>query len=312
MIELNPLVLRHSRCDPAEAAPKEEHVCHWYEMTDQINYLPGGMMKGEVTYKAAFHNLPHGLQTHVYAPAGLDLREKWTVCGNAPGEPRVPVEMGSELPREGLYIREDVDMRCNIFLTGFVKKNLNKSHKVVVDRIVEKAAGTFTPTDSDRSGRPQNLQRPDLRQTIHPSSGPSTRWHSAQELPTPARDEIHRELPGCQCPDEHLPTCAMYVDPTRGRYADFQIDHQKPRVSTTRPAVRVPYEQFNYVKLPTPDNEKNINDPELFSGNFHPLSHYHLLFGSNNSDEHDPAVPNTSLALVQAELPASPIRAVTS
>ena len=141
MIRLNPLVLRLQETTPPPNAAADEYNCAWYEITDEISYLPGGLYKGEVTYKACFNDLPNGIQTHTFAPAGLDLRGKWTVGGNEPGEPRETLELGMDAPREGLYVREDVDMRCNIFLTGFVKKNLTKSHKSVVDKLAELGGG---------------------------------------------------------------------------------------------------------------------------------------------------------------------------
>ncbi|KAM0703069.1 hypothetical protein Q7P35_009766 [Cladosporium inversicolor] len=120
MIRLNPLVLRLQETTPHRPTRQPTSTsCAWYEITDEISYLPGGLYKGEVTYKACFNDLPNGIQTHTFAPAGLDLRGKWTVRG------------------EGLYVREDVDMRCNIFLTGFVKKNLTKAHKSVVDKLAD-------------------------------------------------------------------------------------------------------------------------------------------------------------------------------
>jgi len=137
MIRLNPLVIRLQETTPPPNAAADEYNCAWYEITDEISYLPGGLYKGEVTYKACFNDLPNGIQTHTFAPAGLDLRGKWTVGGNEPGEPRETLELGMDAPREGLYVREDVDMRCNIFLTGFVKKNLTKAHKSVVDKLAD-------------------------------------------------------------------------------------------------------------------------------------------------------------------------------
>jgi hypothetical protein len=135
MIRLNPLVIRLQQTTPPPDASADEYDCAWYEITDEISYLPGGLYKGEVTYKACFNDLPNGIQTHTFAPAGLDLRGKWIVGGNEPGEPREKLELGTDAPREGLYVREDVDMRCNFLLTGFVKKNLTKSHKVVMDKL---------------------------------------------------------------------------------------------------------------------------------------------------------------------------------
>jgi hypothetical protein len=104
-----------------------------------VNYLPGGLASGTVTYHACFHDLEDGLQTHVYAPMGLDIRAKWSVGGNMPGETKQPVELGINAPREGLYLREDVTMKCNIMLLSFVKKTFKESHSKLKDRLMEKA-----------------------------------------------------------------------------------------------------------------------------------------------------------------------------
>lgn len=141
MIELNPLVIKHEPCKPPKNAPADEFHCIWYELTDRIQYLPGlgTLTSGQVKYSACFHDLPYGLQTHVYAPMGLDIKNKWTVRGNMPGEPREARELGVDTPRDGLYLREDVDMRCNRVMTGFVKKNLKSAHRVLVERLLAKA-----------------------------------------------------------------------------------------------------------------------------------------------------------------------------
>ena len=140
MIELNPLVIDHHLVKAPRDAPADEFLdCVWYEMTDKIQYLPGGLAKGKVSYKGCFHDLPNGLQTHIYAPLGLDIREKWTIGGTLPGEPSQPRELGLDLPTSGLYIREDGDMRCNMLMSGFVRKNLDAAHKVLVERILKKA-----------------------------------------------------------------------------------------------------------------------------------------------------------------------------
>jgi hypothetical protein len=104
-----------------------------------VKYLPGNLANGSVSYHAVFHDLPDGLQTHVYAPLGLDIRAKWSVGGSLPGEPKQPVELGLGIPREGLYLREDVKMKCNIMMLSFVKKTFKESHSKLVDRLVERA-----------------------------------------------------------------------------------------------------------------------------------------------------------------------------
>ena len=97
-------------------------------------------MSGKVSYNVCFHDLEMGLQTHCYAPMGLNIRGKWTLGGSLPGEPVAPVELGMGAPLQGLYLREDVDMKCNIMMTGFVKKTLKKAHSSLVDRLLVKAA----------------------------------------------------------------------------------------------------------------------------------------------------------------------------
>lgn len=104
--------------------------------TDKVSY---GLGSSSVSYHACFHDLPDALQTHVYAPLGLDIRAKWTVGGSLPGEPKQAEELGLGIPREGLYIREDIKMKCNIMMVSFVKKTFKEAHSKLVDRLVQKA-----------------------------------------------------------------------------------------------------------------------------------------------------------------------------
>ncbi|RYP46963.1 hypothetical protein DL768_006886 [Monosporascus sp. mg162] len=160
MIDANPLVVeRHPIPAPTHAPAQEREWCVWWGITDRIAYLPGGVVKQDITYEAAFNDLPDGVQTHVYAPLGTDIRGRWTLAGTLPGEgePAVPVEMGIGAPAQGLYIREDVDLRCNFLMTPFVKKPLQKSHAVIIERLVEKvrkvtAAGVNQNTSIDHRG----------------------------------------------------------------------------------------------------------------------------------------------------------------
>lgn len=152
MIELNPLVIEHHPIQTPRDAAKDEFLdCAWQEMTDRIALLPGGVANRRVTYRGCFHNTPTGLQTHVYAPMGLDIRERWTIGGSLPGEPDEPRELGLTLPRKGLYLREDGEMRCNMLMTNFVRKNLDNSHKTLVERILAKAERVQAHLDSTAS-----------------------------------------------------------------------------------------------------------------------------------------------------------------
>ncbi|KIL92734.1 hypothetical protein FAVG1_03914 [Fusarium avenaceum] len=140
MIDLNPLIIERHQIPPPPHAPEDEKKCIWYSMTDRIDYLPGGLVSGQISYTAAFFDSPDGLQTHSYAPMGLDLRGRWSVGGTMPGERPQPVELGLGAPTTGLYLREDVDMRCNMLMVGFVKKTIKKSHGSLVEKLSEKAS----------------------------------------------------------------------------------------------------------------------------------------------------------------------------
>lgn len=150
MIDLNPLVEERHPIKPPAKATGEEYHCIWYSLTDKVSYLPGGLVTGKVSYDACFHDLANGLQTHVYAPMGLDIKGKWTLGGSLPGEPSQPVEIGMGVPLTGLYLREDVDMRCNVFMTSFVKKTLKKAHASLVDRLLVKAQLAEKAAENDR------------------------------------------------------------------------------------------------------------------------------------------------------------------
>lgn len=70
---------------------------------------------------------------------GLDIKQKWTLGGNLPHEPVQPAEIGIGAPISGLYLREDVEIRCNIFVTRFVRKELKSALKTLVDRLLVKS-----------------------------------------------------------------------------------------------------------------------------------------------------------------------------
>ncbi|KAI0391351.1 hypothetical protein F5Y17DRAFT_460886 [Xylariaceae sp. FL0594] len=159
MIDLNPLIVERHRIPPPEEGgggdEEDERDCVWWSLKDRISYLPGGLVTGSVGYKAAFRDLPDGVQTHCYAPLGVDVRERWTLGGVLPGEPRAPLELGLlglGAPREGLYIREDVQLTCNFFMATFVKKTLKKAHGDLVEKLCRKAAADAKAKSSGGSG----------------------------------------------------------------------------------------------------------------------------------------------------------------
>ncbi len=141
IIELNPLVTEHHPIKAPRDAPADEFFSVWHEISERIQYIPGTgkFGSGKISFKGVFHDMPYGLQTHIYAPAGVDLRNKWQIKGNQPGEPPEQRELGSGAPLEGLYLREDVEIKCNFTMIPFVKSTTKAASKVLVDRLVKKA-----------------------------------------------------------------------------------------------------------------------------------------------------------------------------
>ncbi|PHH84064.1 hypothetical protein CDD83_2553 [Cordyceps sp. RAO-2017] len=114
VITLNPLVLSHRPVPAPRTAAADEYYSTWYEIVERIQYLPG--LGSTITFTGCFHDMPWGLQTHVYAPLHVDLRNRYRVAGNQPGlEPPDPrPEMGLDAlgaPRDGLYLREDIEIK---------------------------------------------------------------------------------------------------------------------------------------------------------------------------------------------------------
>ncbi|KAJ5148706.1 hypothetical protein N7448_000284 [Penicillium atrosanguineum] len=139
IITLNPLVLSHRPIKAPQNAVADEYYSTWYEITERVQYLPGigKLGSSKISFKGSFHNTPWGLQTHTYGPVGLDLRIEWRIGGNQLDEPETE-KTEDGVPR-GLYLREDISIECNMALLSFVKKELQASSKVLVDRLMKKA-----------------------------------------------------------------------------------------------------------------------------------------------------------------------------
>ncbi|KAI6827885.1 hypothetical protein KC340_g9420 [Hortaea werneckii] len=138
VIQLNPLVTGVKAINAPRDAARDEFFSQWYEISEIITWGPG--LKKRINFKGVFHDQPWGLQSHVYAPMGTDLRNKYRIGGNQPGEPREPKELGLDTPDDGLYLREDVEIICSVPLTmNFVKKETKAATGIMIDRLTKKA-----------------------------------------------------------------------------------------------------------------------------------------------------------------------------
>ncbi|KAF2164865.1 hypothetical protein M409DRAFT_24770 [Zasmidium cellare ATCC 36951] len=137
VIELNPLVTGVKSIEAPRDAPNDEYFSQWYEISEIITW--GFGLRKKIAFKGVFHNQPYGLQSHVYAPFGVDLRNKYSIGGNQPGEPRKTRELGVDTPQDGLYLREDVEIVCNLALASFVKKETKEATGKMIQRLARKA-----------------------------------------------------------------------------------------------------------------------------------------------------------------------------
>lgn len=145
VITLNPLVIGHKPISAPQNAETDEYYSTWYEITERIQVVPGigKMGSSTIQFNGCFHDMPWGLQTHIYAPMGVDLRNKYRIAGNQPGVEAPEVsEIGLEklgVPSDGLYLREDIEIKCNVTVLSFVKSQLKKAGGEMVKRIIKKA-----------------------------------------------------------------------------------------------------------------------------------------------------------------------------
>jgi len=138
VIKLNPLVTGVKSIEAPRDAASDEFFSQWYEISEIITW--GFGMKKKIAFKGVFHDQPWGLQAHVYAPMGTDLRNKYRIGGNQPGEPREARELGVDTPADGLYLREDHEIICSVPLTiGFVKKEMKAATGTMIERLTRKA-----------------------------------------------------------------------------------------------------------------------------------------------------------------------------
>lgn len=206
VITLNPLVLDHKPIKAPRNAASDEYYSTWYEINQRIQYVPGlgKMGSGKISFNGCFHDMPWGLQTHIYAPMNVDLKNRYRIAGNQPGvEPPEQQEIGlAQLgaPTDGLYLRDDVEIKCNVAVVGFVKSQLKSASKEMVSRIIKKAelldAGilqgmiengklkTLNPNDRSYMMSPDGSMSP--RAQYSPTFNPNDRSHTmTPDQPTP-------------------------------------------------------------------------------------------------------------------------------
>ncbi|KAK3389173.1 hypothetical protein B0H63DRAFT_499391 [Podospora didyma] len=251
VITLNPLVLEHKPIAAPNNAETDEYYSTWYEITERVTFIPGiGKMGASIIkFNGCFHDMPWGLQTHIYAPMNVDLRNTYRIAGNQPGfeAPEVP-EIGLKAlgaPADGLYLREDIEIKCNVTVIGFVKSQLKKAGGEMVQRIIKKAelldAGVLQAMISD--GKLKTVNPADRRNTIK------------SPLPSPMSLHYSPSISGTPPPNHPLNSPQIPYQIPRPQ----SVNHGQQHYS--RPSTASSQHQSGYNPYPAPFGHGTPNAP---------------------------------------------------
>lgn len=224
VITLNPLVIDHKPIAAPQNAATDEYYSTWYEITERVQVVPGmGKMGSSVIkFNGCFHDMPWGLQTHIYAPMNIDMRSTYRVAGNQPGfePPEVP-EIGLKAlgaPSDGLYLREDIEIKCNITMISFVKSQAKKACADMVARIIKKAelldAGVLSAMIED--GKLVTSNPADRRNTMM--------GNKPSPLPSPSAPNFSPSISGHSPPQVHSPRMPYQIP----RMTSVNQGHSRP------------------------------------------------------------------------------------
>ncbi|PNY29646.1 Uncharacterized protein TCAP_00439 [Tolypocladium capitatum] len=247
VIAVNPLVLEHRAIPAPRTAAADEFYSTWYEIVERIQYVPGmgRAGAGKITFNGCFHNMPWGLQTHIYAPMNIDLRNCYRVAGNQPGiELPEPREMGLEslgVPADGLYLREDIQIKCNIAMVGFVKNQLKAASKDMVQRIIKKA-------ELLDAGVLQGMMEDGRLKTVNPNDRSNMSVERA-DTPGSVADPAGRRVVSQLYPNGPSPSPPL-VSLHRLSYQSQSPSPFQHRHSQYAPPLVSPGQQFAPVELP--------------------------------------------------------------
>ncbi|KAF3770328.1 hypothetical protein M406DRAFT_284956 [Cryphonectria parasitica EP155] len=231
VIAVNPLVLDHKPIKAPRNAAADEYYSTWYEISQKIQFVPGigKIGSGKISFNGCFHDMPWGLQTHIYAPMNVDLKNRYRIAGNQPGiEPPEPQELGlGGAPSDGLYLKDDVEIKCNVAMVSFVKSQLKTASKEMVDRIIRKAELL------DRGDLHAMIENGKLR-TINPNDRTNTITSSGSMSPPPQHSPTFKDRTGTISPEPRpyqVPRPSSYQQFAGNRHPQADQNAQSPHWS---------------------------------------------------------------------------------
>lgn len=317
VINVNPLVLEHKPIPAPRNASSDEYYSSWYEITQRIQYVPGAgkLGSGKIKFNGCFHDMPWGLQSHIYAPMNVDMRNKYRIQGNQPGEPPEQIEIGLEelgAPKDGLYLREDIEFKCNITMMSFVKAEMRKASKDMLARLIKKAelvdAGVLKAMFQD--GKLTTINPADRSNTHTQQYFRQSTMHTDGGMMSPSPGPASPALPYQQT--QHSPSLPPYARPASvGAYQSpyqnpYQVQHTPPPQAPPIPpktqqfAMELPGDYYH----PASSRSPSLNQAQ-------PSPDYRNSVNSHHSDprwSHPQPSPgqHSPMYMVSAGQPAAP------
>ncbi|KAK4189421.1 hypothetical protein QBC35DRAFT_140891 [Podospora australis] len=218
VITLNPLVISHKPIAAPQNAETDEYYSTWYEITERLQVVPGIGKMGSSTIKfnGCFHDMPWGLQTHIYAPMNIDMRSTYRVAGNQPGvEPPEQPEIGLKalgVPSDGLYLREDIEFKCNVTMVSYVRSQMKKACAEMVQRIIKKA-------ELLDAGVLQGMIEDGKLKTVNPADRRNTMMKSP--LPSPTSLHYSPSISGGTPPQMHSPRMPYHIPRVQSQHSAY-------------------------------------------------------------------------------------------
>ena len=141
------------------ASPVDRPQIQYYEVEDDLPFIPKKLWSGGVKYIADFVPTDDGCDITVHAPGGFVSTNHWRILReNIPedGEPRLDRVKSKDLAHasmsgEGWFIEIMSEARCSITFASFVKGALRNSHLQLQRAFIERlkarpAVGSRRPT----------------------------------------------------------------------------------------------------------------------------------------------------------------------
>lgn len=148
VVRLSPDCRGCKSIDPPKNATSPEGT-QFYEVSDDLPFIPKRLWSGGVNYRADFLPLPDGCDITVYAPGGFTSVNHWRLLRETipeGGEAKLERVQSKDLLHaddlgSGWYVQIVSDAKVNRTFAGFVKGFLKNSHQQLQQGFIEKLRG---------------------------------------------------------------------------------------------------------------------------------------------------------------------------